>query len=169
MGFCKPRRCRTFREQASTQASTHARQAGKNKERRNLPIGTVYQPTNISGQRGQRAASDVLHTDALVCEDSTTHNMPRCRSPTDYETYYNVIERASSEAAEECIGIPNEARALTAEAFEGLSIEIETRWVPTPAVKPDFKLTSRQFSLLRHVTWTTSIRRRLRRCHSALW
>ena len=51
--------------------------------------------------------------------------------------YYNVIERASSEAAEECIGVPNEARAFTAAAFEGLSIEIETSWGPTPAVIPD--------------------------------
>ena len=92
---------------------------------------------NISGESDQRAAPEVLHTDALVCEDSTTHNMPLCRSPADYEQYYNVIEHKSFEAAEECIGIPNEALVLTAEAFEGLALDFETRWGPTPAVIPD--------------------------------
>ena len=83
----------------------------KNNETRKLQIGTVYPPRNISGELDQSAASEVLHTDALVCEDSTKHNMPLCRSPTVYKKYCDVTERASSEAAEECIGIPNEARA----------------------------------------------------------
>ena len=97
----------------------------------------MYPSSNISGEVKHRAAAEVLEVDALVCEDSIKHKKPLCRSPTDYEKYFDVIERASAEAAEECMGVPVEARALTAEAFENLTITIETRWGPTPAVVPD--------------------------------
>ena len=73
----------------------------------------------------------------MAREDSKKQKQHLCRSLTDHEKYFNIIERASAEAAEECMGVPIEARALTAEAFENLTITIETRWGPTPAVVPD--------------------------------
>ena len=109
----------------------------KNKARQQWPTGTVYPSSNISGEAKRRAAAEVLNIDALVFEDNIKHTMPLCRSPTDYEKYFNIIERASAEAAEECMGVPLETRAPTAEAFESLTITIETRWGPTPAVVPD--------------------------------
>ena len=60
-----------------------------------------------------------------------------CRSPTDYEKYYNVIQTGSCEAVEECMGVRYEASATTVEAFSGLSIVIETRWGFTPPIVPD--------------------------------
>ena len=94
-------------------------------------MGTVYQPTNLAGEKGKRATSEVFYTDAMVCEDSTMHNRPFCRSLIAYEKYYSEIQRSASEAVEECMDIPEEVLAITAEAFNALSIEIKTRWCPT--------------------------------------
>ena len=58
--------------------------------------GTVYQPFNMAGEVAKRATSEVLYTDARVCEDAMF-----CRTPTDYEKYYDVIQTASCEAVKE--------------------------------------------------------------------
>ena len=76
-----------------------------NQPRLKWPAGTVYPSSNLSGEAEHREAAEVLQIDALVCEDSIKHKKPFCRSPTDYEKYFNIIERASAEAAEECMGI----------------------------------------------------------------
>ena len=82
----------------------------------------------MAGEVAKRATSEVLYTDALVCEDAMKYNRGFRRTPTDYEKYYNVIQTASREAVEECMGVPLEAIATTAEAFFGFCIVIETRW-----------------------------------------
>ena len=105
--------------------------------RRDWPDGSVYQPTNLAGEQGKRATSEVVYTDAMVCEGSAKHHRPFSRSPFDHETYYNVIQRSASEAMEECMGIPKGVKALSAEPFDDLSIQIETRLEPSPFVIPD--------------------------------
>ena len=42
----------------------------KTEARRSWPDGTVYQPFNLAGEVAKRATSEVLCTDALVCEDA---------------------------------------------------------------------------------------------------
>ena len=96
------------------------------------PDGTTYPPANLAGERGKRAASEMQYTDAMVCEDNIKHKRPFSRSPTDCQKCFNVTQRASSEAVEECMRIPKDALARTAEAFNALSIDIETSWGPTP-------------------------------------
>ena len=51
--------------------------------------------------------------------------------------YFNIIERAPADAAEEWIRVPIEARSMTADAFDQFEITIETRWGLTPAIIPD--------------------------------
>ena len=51
--------------------------------------------------------------------------------------YYNVIQTAACEAVEECMGVPTDATVVTAEAFSGLSLVIETRWGLTPPITPN--------------------------------
>ena len=91
----------------------------------------------MSGEADHRAAAEVIQIDALVCEDSMKHNKPLCRSPTDYETIFNIIERPSAEAVDECMGVPYQARSMTGDAFDHLQITIETRWGEAPAIIPD--------------------------------
>ena len=88
----------------------------------------VLHPFNLAGEVAKRAAPEELCTDALVCEDAMKYNRQFCRIPTDYEKYYIVIQPASCEAVEECMGVPVEATATTAETLSGLSIVIETKW-----------------------------------------
>ena len=105
----------------------------KTEARRTWPNGTVYHSFNLAGEVAKRAAPEVLYTDALVCEDVMKYNRQFCCTPSNFEKYYNVIQTASCEAVEECMGIPVEATSTTAEAFSGFSIGIETRWgVPPP-------------------------------------
>ena len=105
----------------------------KTEARRTWPNGTVYQSFNLPREVAKRAAPEVLYTDALVCEDVMKYNRQFCRIPTDYAKHCNVIQPASCEAVEECMGIP----ATTAEAFTGLSTVIETRWGVTPPIVPN--------------------------------
>ena len=63
--------------------------------------------------------------------------MPRSTAGTFVAPPLIVIQTASCEAMEECMGVPYEATATTAEAFSGLSIVIETRWGSTPPIVPD--------------------------------
>ena len=109
----------------------------KTEARRGWPDGTVYQPFNFAGEIAKRAAPEVLYTDALVCEDAMKYNKEFCRTPADCKTYYNVIQNAPCEAVEECMGVPVEATATTAEAVSGLSIVIETKWVFTTPIGPN--------------------------------
>eukprot|EP00972_Heterocapsa_arctica_P035967 5291572-Heterocapsa_arctica.AAC.1 len=60
--------------------------------RRGLADGAVYSATNLAGEPGRCAASEVLYTDALVCEDSGRHCRPLSRVPADYEKFFNVIQ-----------------------------------------------------------------------------
>ena len=105
--------------------------------RRTWPDGTVYFPFNLAGEVAKRATSEVLNTDALVCEDAIRYKNDFCRTPTDYEKYYNVIQTAACEAVEECMGVPTDATVVTAEAFSGLSLVIETRWGLSPPINPN--------------------------------
>ena len=57
----------------------------KTKARHAWPDGTVYLPVNIAGEIFKRAASEVLYTDALVCEGAIKYSRDFCRTPTDYE------------------------------------------------------------------------------------
>ena len=109
----------------------------KTQARRTWPDGTVYYPFNLAGEVAKRATSEVLYTDALVCEDAIRYKKDFCRTPTDYEKYYNVIQTAACEAVEECMGVPTDATVVTAEAFSGLSIVIETRWGLTSSITPN--------------------------------
>ena len=100
----------------------------------------------MAGEVAKRATSEVLYMDALVCEDAMKYNRGFCRTPTDYEKYYNVIQTASCEAVEECMGVPLEAIATTAEAFSGLSIVIETKWGFTYPIVPNRGFVQRSVS-----------------------
>ena len=91
----------------------------------------------MAGEVAKRATSEVLYMDALVGDGAMKYNRRSCRTLTDYEKYYNVIQTASCEAVEECMGVPLEAIAITAEAFSGLPIVIETRWGFTPPIVPN--------------------------------
>ena len=111
----------------------------KTKARHALLDGTVYLPFNLAGEISKRAASEVLYTDALVCEDAMKYSRDFCRTPIDYEKYSNVMQTASCDAVEECMGVPYEATATTADAFSGLSIVIENKWgstTPLPPTRP---------------------------------
>ena len=55
--------------------------------RRVWPVSTVYCAFNLAVEIYKRVASEVLYTDALVCEDATESNRPFCRTPTDYEKF----------------------------------------------------------------------------------
>ena len=57
----------------------------KTRARRTWPDGTVYFPFNLAGEVAKRATSNVLNTDALVCEDAIRYKKDFCRTPTDYE------------------------------------------------------------------------------------
>ena len=72
----------------------------KTEARRYWPDGTVYHPFNMAGEVAKRVTSEVLYTDALVCEDAMKYNRSFCRTPADYEKYYNVIQTASCKAVE---------------------------------------------------------------------
>ena len=99
----------------------------KASSRRVWPDGTVYQAFNMAGEIYNRAASEVLYTDALVCEDATGSNRPFSRTPTDYEKFFNIIQTAVCEAVEECMNIQSCSSELTSEAFSNLLVFIETR------------------------------------------
>ena len=90
----------------------------------------------MAGEIFKRAASEVLYTDALVCEDATGSNRPFSRTPTDYEKFFNIIQAAVCEAVEECMNIPSCSSELTSEAFSNLLVLIETRWGFSPPVIP---------------------------------
>ena len=79
-----------------------------------LPDGAVYSACNLAGEPGKAAACEVLYADALVCEDSTRHSRPLCRIPADYEKFFNTVEMAAVDAVEECVGMPDRARAFWA-------------------------------------------------------
>ena len=57
----------------------------KTNARREWSDGTTYPPANLAGERGKRAASEVLYTDAMVCDGNIKHKRPFSRSPTDYQ------------------------------------------------------------------------------------
>ena len=97
----------------------------------------MYQPFNLAGEVSKRAAPEVLYTDALVCEDVMKYNMEFSRIPNDYEKYHNVIQTSSCEAVEDCMGVPIDATVVTAEAFSGLFIVIDTRWGLTSPIVPN--------------------------------
>ena len=109
----------------------------KNQVRAQLPIGTGYQSSNVSGETEHRAATAVLQVDAFVCEDNIKHCKPLCRTPTDYKKFLNIIERASAETVEECVGMPTQARSTTAESSDNVKIYVETMWGDTPDIAPD--------------------------------
>ena len=109
----------------------------KNQARQQRPTGTVYPPSKISSEIKHRAVGQVLEINALVCEDSIKHKKTLCRSPTDYEKFFNIIERASAEAAKECMGVPIGARSTTADAFDQPEVTLETRLGITQAIIPD--------------------------------
>ena len=94
-------------------------------------------PVQPGREVAKRATSDVLNTDALVCEDAIRYKKDFCRTPTDYKKYYNAIQTAACEAVEECMGVPTDATVVTAEAFSGLSLVIETRWGLSPPINPN--------------------------------
>ena len=72
-----------------------------------------------------------------MCEDAIKYKRHFCSTPTDYEKYYNVIQTTACEAVEECMGVPIDATAVTAEAFSELSIVIETRWGLCSPITPN--------------------------------
>ena len=104
--------------------------------RRPLPLGAVYSSTNLAGEGGRRASGEVLYTDVLICEDSLRHGRPLCRVPADEEKFFNAVEWSSVEAVDECRGIPDSARRLICEAFQGMQVSVETRWGPAPDIVP---------------------------------
>lgn len=89
----------------------------KAEARSTWPNGTVYLPFILAGDVAKRAPPEVLYTDALVCDDAMKYNRQFCRSPTDYEKYYNVIQPASCEAVEECMGIQQKPPPLRRKHF----------------------------------------------------
>ena len=50
----------------------------KTRARRTWPDGTVYFPFNLAGEVAKRATSEVLNTDALVCEDAIRYKKDFC-------------------------------------------------------------------------------------------
>ena len=78
----------------------------KNQARQQWPTGTVYPPSNISGEIKRRAAGQVFEIDAFVCKVSMKYKKSLCGSPTDYEKLFNFSEKAPAEANEECMGVP---------------------------------------------------------------
>ena len=77
-----------------------------NQARQQWSTGTVYPPSNISGEIKRRAAGQVFEIDAFVCKVTMKYKKPLCGSPTDYEKLFNFIEQAPAEANEECMGVP---------------------------------------------------------------
>ena len=56
--------------------------------------------------------------------------------PKDCEKCFNVIND-TSEAVDECLGIPDDVLALIAEAFTAISLDVETRWDLSPVIGPN--------------------------------
>jgi len=85
-----------------------------------------FSSTNTAYQSGVSAASEVLHLDVLVCEDAFLHNRPFCRIPADYEKYFNTVQLTAIDAVQQSRGIPDCARRLYQNAFQGTRIFIST-------------------------------------------
>jgi len=97
-------------------------------------LGSVYSASNLAGEARQQATSAVLCLDAMLCEDSIRHGRPFSRLASDYEKFYNTMEKMTIDAAEECRGVPDDARTSFHESFGGIKVHIETRWGLTPPV-----------------------------------
>ena len=97
--------------------------------RRTWQNGSVYSASNLAGEPGRHAAQEVLYLDALVCEDARLHGRPLACLAVDNEKIYNTIQQLSVvDAVDECRGVPSAARRLVFEAFEGMQVQVETRW-----------------------------------------
>ena len=96
--------------------------------RSQLELGTVYSKTNLAYEKKQAATSEVLYTDCLVCEIAARTGSPFARVPSDYEKYFNSIMYEEVDAMQLARGIPDMVRRFYTEAFQGITVAIDTRW-----------------------------------------
>ena len=92
------------------------------------PPGDMYSSHNLAYERGEPAAVDVLYLDVLVVEDARRSGRPLARVPVDYEKFFNAINLPQVDAVMQARGVPDLARRLYQEAFQGLQIRVETPW-----------------------------------------
>ena len=102
--------------------------------RASLPAGSVYSAWNRAYEPGQSAASDVLYLDVQVCEDSLAHHLPLARVPADFEKFFNTVNLHQVDAVQQARGLPDSIRQFYQAAFQGLTIQVDTRWGPSDPV-----------------------------------
>ena len=103
--------------------------------RARLPLGDFYSLTNLAYERRQSATADVLYTDCIVTEDAMRTGAPFVRIPSDYEKFFNSVEFVEIDAMQLARGTPDMARRFFTDAFQGISVAIQTRWGETPDVE----------------------------------
>ena len=81
----------------------------------------LYGSCNLAGDPGWRAASEVLFSDTLLCEDSVRHSRPMCCMPEYYDKFFNKILLSVADAVDESVGVPESFRSFYAEVFSCLS------------------------------------------------
>ena len=89
---------------------------------------TSFSITNQAYVPGVNAASEVLHTDALLCEDAVRHGRSICRIPSDYEKIFNTLLLPQIDAVLQARGVPDCARRFYASAFQGHTLQLETKF-----------------------------------------
>ena len=102
--------------------------------RASLPAGSVYSAWNRAYEPGQSAASDVLYLDVQVCEDSLAHHLPLARVPADFEKFFNTVNLHQVDAVQQARGLPDSIRQFYQAAFQGLTVQVDTRWGPSDPV-----------------------------------
>ncbi|CAE7837193.1 unnamed protein product [Symbiodinium sp. CCMP2592] len=93
-----------------------------------LTAGSVFSAWNRAYEPGQSAASDVLYLDVQVCEDSLAHHLPLARVPADFEKFFNTVNLHQVDAVQQARGLPDPIRQLYQAAFQGLTIQVDTKW-----------------------------------------
>ncbi|CAE7204856.1 unnamed protein product [Symbiodinium sp. CCMP2592] len=93
-----------------------------------LELGAVYSKTNLAYEKKHAATTEVLYTDCILCEIAVRTGAPFARVPSDYEKYFNSILYEEVDAIQLARGIPDMVRRLYTDAFQGITVAIDTRW-----------------------------------------
>ena len=93
-----------------------------------LELGAVCSNTNLAYEKKQAATAEVLYTDCMLCEIAVRTGAPFARVPSDYEKYFNSILYEEVDVILLARDIPDMVRRFYTEAFQGITVAIDTRW-----------------------------------------
>ena len=93
-----------------------------------LTHGQMYSGTNLAYEKHQAATSEVLYTDCIICEIAVRSGSPFVRIPSDYEKYFNSLVFEEVDAMQLARGVPDMVRRFYTDAFQKITVAVETRW-----------------------------------------